>query len=168
MIFSSFCDRQPTFAAPGQVLLFLGWCGAAFDAAAATGKHVVWLNMDETMIAYAYKGQRGSVVNPQFWDDVNGCLLSDGTNPSEVKTNMTFLACIASDHTVQRQLPQVLKAQEKKFPQGLQDVAHHLMPENVVLLLDQSIWMTQDTFEQYLCFLHSFLEPLMNPWGPPA
>ena len=144
------------------MLIFLGWCNAAYDVANSRNKKVVWLNMDETMIAYGYANKRGTVVNPAVWDDVNACLLSDGLDKALTRTNMSWMACICDDYVVQQCLPQVLKAKEKVFPQWLQDVAHHLMPENACILLDQSVWNTQETFEQYLHHLHAAIEPFMG------
>jgi hypothetical protein len=53
-----------------QVLTYLRWCRAAWNLAETFDKQVVWLNMDETMAAYAPPGlaQHGStwIMIPQM------------------------------------------------------------------------------------------------------
>ena len=96
---------------------------AAFELGNASGRKVVALNMDETMIAYGYSSRKETVVTEHMWDDINDVLLVDGVSSSVTKMRMFLTACIASDTHVQSMLPQNLQAKKKTFPQYLADFA---------------------------------------------
>ena len=86
------------------MLVDLGWCNAAWDRAHASGKKVVLLNMDETMIAYSFANKRGTVVNPTYWNGINGHVLYDAVGTSATRNDLNLLACIASDPAMQQHL----------------------------------------------------------------
>ena len=115
--------------------------------------------MDETMIAYSFANTRGTVVDPAIWVEINGHMLYDCVSKSATRTNMSWLASIASDPEIQRHLPQILKARKDKFPQYLRDVADLLLPDNVTIDLGESIWNDQKGFEEYVVRLHASLRP---------
>ena len=135
---------------------------AAFELGNASGRKVVALNMDETMIAYGYSGRKGTVVTEHMWDDINDVLLVDGLSSSVTKMKMSLTACIASDTHVQSMLPQNLQAKKKTFPQYLADLADAILPENVAIKVRDSIWTTQETFVEWLNELHASLFELQR------
>jgi hypothetical protein len=123
--------------------------------------------MDETMVAYNYVGKRGTVVNAQYWKDINATLLHDCVGASAAKTNMSLLACIASDHIIQGHLPQILKANKKKFPVYLIQIADELLPPTSKVTIDvgDSIWSTQEFFEVYIKKLAASLDVFKETHG---
>ena len=53
--------HPPPTLGPEQVFLHQGWVSAAVDAMQDTTRATVFLNVDETMVAYGYKKVRGTV-----------------------------------------------------------------------------------------------------------
>ena len=130
--------------------MYWAWCNAAFDLERYGGRQLVWLNMDETMIAYNYAHKKGTVADPKYWDNINASLLHEGIDTGSTRTNLSLLACMASDPMIQQRLPQVIKAKSKVFPQYLRDVVGELCPENVTIWCDSSAWNTQKAFEAWV------------------
>ena len=139
-------------------MLHLGWVAAAHDVQSHPTKKLVYLNVDETMIAYGYKKQKGTVATGEFWEEVNENLLYDAVSTGQTHTNMSWIGVIASDPEVQKELPQVFRASKKKFPLYLKDYADQILPDNVEIWLAESMWMTQAGFLLWLHHLYTRLE----------
>ena len=108
-------------------MLLLGWVAAAHAVQSHATKKLVYINVDETMIAYGYKGTRGTVACKDSWEHINENLIYDAVSIGQTHTNMSWIAAIASDAAVQRALPQVFRASKQKFPLYLLDFAEAIM-----------------------------------------
>ena len=143
-------------------MVFWSWTNAAHDLFTAGDKKTVYLNMDETTIAYGYAKRKGTVVDHSAWEGVNSFMLYDAIGTGTTHTNVGLLACIASDPEIQRCLPQVLMVKAAKFPQYLRDLADTIMPACVSIWLQQSMWSTQLRFQDWLTELKQCLEPFRS------
>ena len=142
-----------------QVLLHLGWLAAAHAVQTQTTKKIVYLNVDETMIAYGYKKTKGTVVCADVWENVNENLIYDAVSTGRSHTNMSWIGVIASDAEIQKTLPQVFRASRKNFPLYLLDVADAIAPENMQIWLGNSMWNDQEGFLSWLRELDRSLAP---------
>jgi len=143
-------------------MLLLGWVAAAHAVQSHATKKLVYINVDETMIAYGYKGTRGTVACKDSWEHINENLIYDAVSIGQTHTNMSWIAAIASDAAVQRALPQVFRASKQKFPLYLLDFAEAIMPQNMEIWLGDSMWNTQEGFLGWLQLLCKSLASFRN------
>ena len=130
-------------------------------ACAQATKEVLFINMDETSLAYAYPNERGTVLIRK-WLPI-GCRLRKALAlPPDLRGHVTYMAFICSIAAIQAVLPQILIGNESFFTiSGLRSVQGQI-PANCVLWRRKSAWVSHQLLRKALSLLHTKLLPLLH------
>lgn len=119
-----------------QVRVFFAWTDYLKSQVPA-GKQVLFINMDETSIPYAFGEQRGNIAKSSRRLGVAAV-----GKKSELRGAVTHVAFITHDTTVQPKLPQIIIGNTRRFTPDLLSVMADRKPNNVVLIRAKSAWNT--------------------------
>jgi hypothetical protein len=119
------------------------------------GKIPLYINMDETSVAFHFGRQRGFVVRKRS-------LPTGKTHKKEhvadAKLNMSFLAFMTHDEDIQKKLPQVFIGNKHQIPaKSLGHITPHL-PANFYLWREDSAWNCHASMRRAMCLLAKHLE----------
>ena len=98
--------------ASAQAFAFFKWINFALSEAPADRDPLI-VNMDETALAYHIPAAQGTVATVAR--RAGGGQAVDHASLADTRGHVSYLATIASDPTVQPQLPQVILGNEHKF-----------------------------------------------------
>ena len=143
-----------------QVLLYWGWCNAAYDTSGA--RKVVWINVDETSIQFGYNKKKGTVLKGSSWPDVAATVspttMHERFSLSDVRARVSYIAAAANDLEVQRSLPQVLLMNTRFATKKLLAHAQEIIPDNCHVWVADSAWLSAEKFLSYLATLHEAVQ----------
>lgn len=146
----------PANLAPGKATAYFQWLNAAMDEAPPLRPPLI-VNMDETAIVRHVTGVRGTIIRAtrKFPTAIDRVSLSNR------RSSVSLLASVASDATVQAQLPQVLLGNEHAFTlQVLRSIGSTV--GNVTLWRQKSAWNSHSTMRKWLTLLAKALGPLVE------
>ena len=129
--------------ASAQAFAFFKWINFALSEAPADRDPLI-VNMDETALAYHIPAAQGTVATvATVARRAGGGQAVDHASLADTRGHVSYLATIASDPTVQPQLPQVILGNEHKFTlKALRSVAPDC-PPNIHLCLEQPLHYAQ-------------------------
>ena len=108
-----------------------------------TRKKPLFINMDETSVAFAYPGQKGNVAQQQHTGRPQLASYTEKATLSIRRGNVTYCAFIASDMAVQSLLPQIVIGNKKKFTRELLRSAWADQPDFVQTWNAETGWINQ-------------------------
>lgn len=121
----------------------------------------LFINMDETAVAYAYTGQKGSIVMRKRLP-TGRHLAAEAHDPWQVRGHVTLVAFITHIPEVQAHLPQVVLGNPAKFTRAvLASVAGHVH-HTVHLWRQQSAWNSHETMRAIITLLMQCLGPWLG------
>ena len=142
-----------------QVLLYWGWCNAAYDTRGT--RRVIWVNIDETGIWFGYNHKKGTVLCSEAWKDaVNPHQMHERFTLKDIRSRVTYVAAASNDAEVQRVLPQVIMTNANFATKDFQRHALEKLPDNCELWVDNSAWMNKDKFLVYLQKVHAKVQSI--------
>jgi hypothetical protein len=139
--------------APEQATAYFQW---ANFASAQSCKPVLFINMDETAIAYSYPNQRGTVISRKWLPRGRGHKQAKKHKKGE-RGHVTYMSFIASDSVVQACLPQILLGNPHFFTLKELQVIAPMVPANVYLWREKSSWNNHKIMRRALTTLHKHL-----------
>ena len=118
----------------------------------------VYINLDETAIAYHYGGKKGlKKINPNCGTKD----MKDKTSVHLTRKHCTLIAAIASDTKVQQALPQVIlpnvRGEKRKWARVIKDKTDC---PNVHVMNGQAGWVNNDNMEDYFDIVQDHLKAL--------
>lgn len=138
-----------------QVKAFLQWAKAA--RLETGGKIPLFINMDETSVAFHFGRQRGFVVRKRSLPP-GKAHKKEHVTIGDAKMNMSFLAFMTHDADIQQKLPQIFISNKHQIPaKSLGHITPHL-PANVYLWREDSAWNCHATMRKTMCCLAKHLE----------
>lgn len=140
-----------------QAGCFWSWMNAAHDSFGQ--RQVVVLNLDETNIAKAYSGIKGTVALPSAWDECGSLELSEHVAKAKTRSYITYCAIIASNALISERLPQVLVASRKLMSRALEQYADIMLGARTHLWIRDSSWLNQEVFLEIMDLMLDALEP---------
>ena len=144
--------------ASAQAFAFFKWINFALSEAPADRDPLI-VNMDETALAYHIPAAQGTVATVAR--RAGGGQAVDHASLADTRGHVSYLATIASDPTVQPQLPQVTLGNEHKFTlKALRSVAPDC-PPNIHLWRQKSAWNNHCAMRKYICLLARCLGDLV-------
>ena len=129
------------------------------------GKTALFINVDETSIAYTYTSQRGCMVSRHL-QELNGIHFRERASLKDRRGGITFVAAIASDAAMQNMLPQVLIGNRYRFTKKLMRSVKDDIPPGVHVWTEDTASMTQTTFRRYLTIMNQALQPVLDTRQP--
>ncbi len=147
-----------------EARVFWQWCNYLVSQVAPP-KRLLWVNMDETSVAYTYGGARGNVVSKRRRP-------ADAGEPTERLTRgeqrgaITYAAFVCSEPAAQSVLPQILIGNKHMFTQRLMRAISAEVPCNVHLWAEPSSWMNIWLLVKTLKLLGRALEPFLSEYQP--
>ena len=122
-----------------KVFSYLQWAKSARAAAATQGKLPLFINMDETSIAYSYDTGKGLVVSKKALPSGKSHKKAP-RNSSDHKTRVSFMAFVTHDSAIQPKLPQIFVGGEKALPLKVIKAVSPHVPEGFYLWREKSSW----------------------------
>ena len=138
-----------------QATAYFRWVNAAV---AAAEKEPLIVNMDEASLAYHVGCGIGTVVRTQ---PLSHSRPADRSRLSDRRGNVTFLASICNDATVNGKLPQVLLGNARRFTLRVLAEAKSFLPNNIILWRENSAWNNNRVMQRYIHLLCKHLEGFM-------
>ena len=140
-----------------EVKLFFVWVGYLANIGYSMDE-AVYINLDETAIAYHYGGKKGlKKINPNCGTKD----MKDKTSVHLTRKHCTFIAAIASDTKVQQALPQVIlpnvRGEKRKWARVIKDKTDC---PNVHVMNGQAGWVNNDNMEHYFDIVQDHLKAL--------
>ncbi|CAE8614454.1 unnamed protein product [Polarella glacialis] len=115
------------------------------------GKRTLMINMDETALAYSWAGLP------------NGrSLRTEQASRNDMRRNVTHLAFICDDSSIQPLLPQILLGNHSKFTIRLLNSVAGQLPPNLHLWRQDSSWNSHSTMRKALGILRRALQPIAS------
>ena len=128
-------------------------------------KPVLWLNFDETAVAWSPEALRGCVVSRKEWKgQVKGPHRK--VRKDRQRGKYTYCATICDNSAVQAVLPQFLIGKSTHLPKKLVKAFHALPSTQLQLLREKSSWVTSETMLQMLKELKQALLPFLGTMRP--
>ncbi len=125
----------------------------------------MFINMDETALAYSYPNEKGTVI-VRKWLPRGRKHRKQKLSLAELRGHITLIAFITPDPAVQASLPQILLGSEHKFTKTLLREVRDDVPNNVHVWAAASSWNNQRTMGKILRLLAKHLEGLMDTYQP--
>ena len=142
-------------ASSSQVKAFLQWAKSARHETG--GKIPLYINMDETSVAFHFGRQRGLVVRNRSLPP-GKAYKKEHVIIGDARWNMSFLAFMTHDADIQQKLPQIFISNKHQIPaKSLPHITHDL-PENVYLWREDSAWNCHASMRRALCCLAKHVE----------
>ena len=130
-----------------QAVAYFRWVNAAL---AATDKEPLIINMDEVSLCYHITGIVGTVLRTQPHLATGP---KDRSRLSDRRGNITYMASICNDVTINQKLPQVVLGNCRRFAARLiKDATGHL-PNNIVLWREKSAWNNHRLMQRFISLL---------------
>jgi hypothetical protein len=126
-------------------------------------KPSLYINMDETSLAYAFPQQRGTVVVTTYLPRGRK-LRGQSTSVQDQRGHVTYMCFVANDSLAQARLPQILIGNEHFFTvSGLQKLClSGKVPANIHLWRMKSAWNSHEKMRRALCILRNCLGQYME------
>ena len=124
----------------------------------------LFINMDETSLAYAYHSARGNVIcrkNLPPGKRIRG----QKAKLRDLRGHVTYMSFVCSDPSVQPYLPQILVGNEHFFTLTGLASARPCMPPNVHLWREKSAWNSIPLMRKAICELHKALYCNFTRWN---
>ena len=134
-------------------MAFFRWVNAVTVSA---DKEPLIVNMDEASLSYHLAGVTGTVVRTK---PCRGNRLVDRSRLRDRRGNITYMASICSDPTINHALPQILLGNEHRFRKRLLAQVAADLPENIVLWREKSAWNNALVMQRYIRLLCDCLGP---------
>lgn len=158
-----FVPAHPLGHIVGQALLFWQWARHVVHSVPA-GKEPLFLNLDETAIAYAFAGLKGCVVKRKKLP-IGKQLKAEPVSQWDTRSYISLLAIVTTDPAIQRQMPQILLGSTKLTGRLLASVAGQV-PANMHIWRHKTAWTTHDILKQVLALIALHLRPFMEAKHP--
>jgi len=129
-----------------------------------TRKKPLFINMDETSVAFAYPGQKGNVAQQQHTGRPQPASYTEKATLSIRRGNVTYCAFSASDMAVQSLLPQIVIGNKKKFTRKLLRTAWAEQPDFVQTWAAETGWINQTMMKRIISVLHNCLKDLTDEY----
>ena len=137
-----------------KALVWLQWAKAVSKVA---GKRPLFINMDETSVAYSFVTGKGLVISKKALPPGKR-RRKQKVSLAEEKRRISLLACVTDDPEVQPKLPQVFLGNESTFTKELlKQLAPHT-PANYHLLRGNSSWNNHARMRALICSIAKSLE----------
>lgn len=117
----------------------------------------LWLNADESAIGYSFPGLKGNIIQKKQWH-AGESQPTEKQSKAELRGNITYLALACNQEAMQAQLPQLLIGNKRRFTRALMATITGDTPGNVVILRENSYWMTSAIMHQVLSKIHDGLK----------
>ena len=121
---------------------FLQWAKCVRSSALDKGKIPLFINMDETAVSYNYGNGKGLVVSKHVLPPGKSHS-KEPINPRDRKTNVSFLAFITHDSSIQPKLPQIFIGNHHSFTKKLLGAIYPRAPEGYYRWREESSWNNQ-------------------------
>ncbi|CAE8724718.1 unnamed protein product [Polarella glacialis] len=125
------------------------------------GKRTLMINMDETALAYSGAGQKGTIVCRDRLPNGRS-LRTEQASRNDMRGNVTHMAFICDDSSVQPLLPQIFLGNHSKFTIRLLNSVAGQLPPNIHLWRQESSWNSHSTMRKALGILHRALQPIAS------
>lgn len=130
---------SPFLSLVAKVCSYLQWAKCARAAAGAKGKLPLFVNMDETSVAYCYGTGKGLVVSKRVLPSGKFHKKSPATS-SDHKTHVSYLAFVTHDSAIQPKLPQIFIGNKKAFLLKTLNALAPDIPEGFFVWREESSW----------------------------
>ena len=152
--------KRSRFSFPIQAQLYFQWINYAVRQC-PDDKSVLFVNMDESSVAYTYPCQRGVVLRKR--DHVGDpTAFKEKSTLGDRRGAITYLACICSDEELQSSMPQFFIGNKHRFTVALLKVLRHTTPANTHVWREDSGWMDQAKMARALKVLAESLKPVLK------
>lgn len=138
-----------------QATAYFRWINAAL---AAAEQEPLIINMDEASLAYHVGGGVGTVLRTQ---PLSSLRPADRSRLSDRRGNVTYLASICNDPSLNSKLPQILLGNTHRFSLRLLGQAKGFLPDNIILWRESSAWNNRQVMQRYIQVLCKSLEECM-------
>ena len=138
-----------------QATAYFRWINAAI---AAAEQEPLVINMDEASLAYHVGGGVGTVLRTQ---PLSSLRPADRSRLSDRRGNVTYLASICNDPSLNSKLPQILLGNTHRFSLRLLGQAKGFLPDNIILWRESSAWNNRQVMQRYIQVLCKSLEDRM-------
>ena len=138
-----------------QATAYFRWINAAI---AAAEQEPLIINMDEASLAYYVGGGVGTVLRTQ---PLSSLRPADRSRLSDRRGNVTYLASICNDPSLNSKLPQILLGNTHRFSLRLLGQAKGFLPDNIILWRESSAWNNRQVMQRYIQVLCKSLEECM-------
>jgi len=117
--------------------------------------------MDETSVAFAYVGVKGTVLTPRTATQFNS-VNAENIPIGDSRGHVTWCCFVSSIFAVQALLPQVIISSKRNFSQRLYAFACQNKRDNVHIWVEESGWVSQALFDRLLRVLHRSLSSVRH------
>ena len=146
-----------------QAGIFFRWINWMVQNVPA-GKKPLFINMDETSVAFAYPGQKGNVAQQQHIGRPLPGSYTEKASLSIRRGNVTYCAFIASEMSMQSRLPQIILGNKKKFTKKVMRAAWAEQPNFVQTWTAETGWINQSMMRKIITVLHNCLKDHINEY----
>lgn len=119
------------------------------------------INIDETALAYSWARQKGTIVCRDRLPNGRS-LRTEQASRNDMRGNVTHMACICDDSSIQPLLPQILMGNHSKFTIRLLNSVAGQLPPNIRLWRQESSWNSHSTMRKALGILRRSLQPIAS------
>ena len=141
-----------------EVLAWLQWAKAL---QAHGGKPPLYVNMDETSVAYSFTKGKGLVISQKACPPGKKHR-KQKISSADDKRRVSLLACLTNDPEVQPKLPQVILGNEASFTLDLLKKLKAHTPGNYHLIRGKSSWNSHAQMRDLICLIAKSLEGYME------
>jgi hypothetical protein len=143
---------------PLQVTAYFRWVNFVTSEAPAD-RAVLFINLDETALAYSFAGQKGTVMCTKKHSSLQ--LACENVSLGDVRGNVTHIGVVTHESDVQPRLPQIILGNEHKFTLSALRAVRGQLPPNVHLWRQKSSWNSHATMRRVLTEIAKALGPLL-------
>jgi hypothetical protein len=139
---------------------FFQWVNYA-SASAPAARPPLFINADETSLAYGFVGAEGTVICAKFIPkEIRQA--TENASTDQTHGHITYMAMVTHDTSIQPLLPQVLIGNERRFSVSLLREVQHQIPRNVTLLRRPSAWNCHEVMRKIISLLVQALGDLVS------